>query len=848
MASWHSASDASPLRENIVGQHIRGGLLSAVVMAVVAGRVRSDERPASGVEAVRPAHERFAPAEVQEVPDFRRHVVPLLGRLGCNGRACHGSLQGKGGFRLSLFGYDHKADHEALLGSRGRRATVKSPADSLILHKPTHGDEHGGGERMKANSWQYHLIRRWIESGAKGVGQDDIQLSSLEIAPSEVVFSKDDARAKLRVRARWSDGSSEDVTPLCRYQTHDESVAKVDDDGVVTNTGRGDTHAVIFYDTAVAVVPVLRPVSEKGGSSYPAVPAPTTIDELIVARLRKLGIVPSEICSDSEFLRRVSLDMTGTLPKPQEVEAFLADGSSDKRAKKVDELLTRPTYVARWTTKLCDITGNSPRHFDGTGPMDEYARQWYEWTARRVRENVPYDQLVAGIVLGRSRQPAQSYPDFIEEQSAYYREQAPIDFTARDTMPYYWARHTVRLPEERALSVSYAFLGVRLDCAQCHKHPFDRWTQEDFKGFTAFFDRIGFGVAPDARKTYQDMIAKLGDKGNQNQRERARLLRAKRGEVVPWNEVFLAPAGTRVEKGKVIQAKDHVAPRLLGGAAVSLNPSDDPRQALMDWMRRKDNPYFARVFVNRVWTEYFGVGIINPPDDLNLANPPSNGPLLDYLTSGFIQHDFDMKWLHREIATSQAYQRAIQTNPTNRLDERNFSRGSARRLPAEILFDAIAQATAGSAELARATTDVQERAIGPQGGALVGRRGHGDYASKVFGRSPRDTNCDCSASNEPNLLQAIYLQNDKEVLDAIDRKGGWLAEVRARSLKATGGQAAIDSRVLVREAFLRTLSRPPSASDLERTAQHFAQVGDPVEAVRDLLWSLLNMREFITNH
>jgi hypothetical protein len=830
-----------------MSQAFRVLVLAVLPMAAATGVARSDEAPAADA-VVRPASARYAAPDVNEVPDFQRHVVPLMSRLGCSGRACHGSFQGQGGFRLSLFGYDFKADHEALVGGKRVRANVKSPADSLILYKPTTEDDHGGGERMKTGTWPYHLLRRWIEAGARGAGEGSAHLTKLEVTPPEIVFSSDRQRTAVRVLAHWSDGAREDVTPLCRYQINDEAIAQVDDDGVVTSKGRGDTHVVAFYDTGVAVAPVLRPVSDKVGSSYPDVPTPTKIDALIVARLRKLGIVPSEICSDSEFLRRVSLDVTGTLPTPREIEVFLADASPDKRARKIDELLARPTYVARWTTKLCELTGNSPRHFDGTGPMEEYARQWYEWIARRVRANVPYDELVAGIVLGRSRQPGQSYQDFIAEQSAYYRAKEPADFAARATMPYYWARHTLRMPEERALNFSYAFLGVRLDCAQCHKHPFDKWTQDDFKGFTAFFDTVGFGVAPDAKKTHQAMITKLGDKGNQNQRERARLMRATKGEVVPWNEVFLAPLGTRVEKGKVVKAPVRVAPRLLGGAAIDVAKMDDPRQPLMDWMRRKDNPYFARVFVNRVWTEYFGVGIVNPPDDLNLANPPSNAALLDHLAGGFIEHGFDMKWLHKEIATSQAYQRSIKTNDTNRLDERNFSRGLARRLPAEMLFDAIAQATAGSAELARAATDVEERAIGPKGGALVGRRSHADYASKVFGRSPRDTNCDCSASIEPNLLQAIYMQNDKEMLSAIDRKGGWLHEVSVRLGKKPNAQPMIDANALVGEAFLRTLGRRPTAEEARRSAAHLTQAGDNVEGLHDLLWALLNTREFITNH
>jgi hypothetical protein len=822
-------------------------LLGTVTSARI---VQSEDqpRPALAAEAIGPTRERYSAPDVQEVPDFRRHVLPLLGRLGCNGRACHGSFQGQGGFRLSLFGYDFEADHQALVGSEEPRANVKSPAESLMLYKPTHEDEHGGGERMKAGSWQYHLLRRWIESGARGVKEGDPKFVKLDVTPSEIVFADDGERAALRITAWWSDGSVEDVTPLCRYQTNDESIADVDADGVVTSLDRGDTHIVAFYDSGVAVTQVLRPVSEKVGPDYPDVPTPTKIDALIVAKLRKLGIVPSEVCSDAEFLRRVSLDMTGTLPTPVEVETFVADTSPAKRAEKIDELLDRPTYAARWATKLCEITGNSPRHFDGTGPADEYSRQWYEWIARRIQENVPYDELVEGIVLGRSRQPDQSYQQFIEEQSAYYRKDDPTDFTARETMPYYWAKHTSRMPEERALNFSYAFLGVRIECAQCHKHPFDQWTQDDFQRFTALFDTVGFGIAPDGRKIYQEMIAKLGDRGNQNQRERARLLRAQQGEVVPWNEVFLAPTGTRVEKGKVVKAPVRVTPRVLGGEEVDLDSVDDPRQPLMDWMRRKDNPYFAAVFINRVWAEYFGVGIINPPDDMNLANPPGNAALLNYLVEAFVEHGFEMKWLHREIAASQAYQRSFRANETNRLDERNFSHALVRRLPAEVLFDAIAQATAGSAELARATTDVEERAIGPKGGAMVGRRGYGDYASTVFGRSPRDTNCDCSASIEPNLLQAIYMQNDQEVLAAIDRKGGWLDESRARLSKAPRGEVAVDTSALIIEAFLRTVGRPPTAAEAERSASHLDQVGDPVEGLHDLLWALLNTREFITNH
>ena len=796
-------------------------------------------------ESVAPADQRFVGKEVAETPHFQRHVVPLLGRLGCNGRSCHGSFQGQGGFRLSLFGYDYVADHLALVGGAEPRADVQHPRDSLMLYKPTHADEHGGGERIKVDSWQYNLIRRWIESGAKGVAEKSPKLVNLEVKPFEVVFSHDAEHVPLRIFASWSDGVTEDVTPLCRYQTNDESIADVDADGVVTSKGRGDTHVIIFYDSAVAVAQVLRPVSDRTGPDYPQVPAPTKIDELIAAKLQKLGIVPAELCSDAEFLRRVSLDMTGTLPTPTEIEHFLADDSADKRAKKIDELLLRPTYVARWTTKLCDITGNSPRHFQDQAPPEEYSRNWYQWIARRVRENVPYDQLVAGIVLGLSRQPNETYRDYIEQETSYYRQENRIDFSDRETMPYYWAKHNTRMPEERALNFSYAFLGVRIECAQCHKHPFDRWTQSDFKAFTALFDRIGFGVSPPDRKEYNAMLDRLADPGNQAQRVRARLTRAQKGEVVPWQEVFLSPAGTRVEKGKVVKVSEQIKPRPLGADEVH-DEQDDPRRSLMEWMRRPDNPYFARVFINRVWAEYFGVGIIQPADDMNLANPPSNAALLDYLADEFVRHGFDMKWLHREIANSHAYQRSLKSNETNQFDERNFSRAVARRLPAEVLFDAIQQATSTTAELSQANTEVNERAIGPKGGALVGRYKDGNYASTVFGRSPRDVNCDCGTSNEPNLLQAIYMQNDKEILSAIERKGGWLHELTGRLGKKSAGNG--EWNAIVREAFLRTVSRAPTTQELERIAKHFEQVGNPVDGMNEFLWVLLNTREFITNH
>jgi Protein of unknown function (DUF1549) len=439
-----------------------------------------------------PASQRFASDETDaEAPDFQRHVLPLMSRLGCNGRACHGSFQGRGGFRLSLFGYDFKADHEALLAKDSHRVDAETPELSKLLQKPTLAISHKGGKVVEEDSWAYRLLLRWVEAGAKGVDEGGAtHFDRLEVSPGEVVFGSDGQSVPLKVVARWADGTAEDVTCLCRFRTNDESIAQVGPAGVVTSQGKGDTHVVAFYDNGVSVIQVLRPVSDRAGPKYPDVPTPTKVDTLVVAKLRKLGIVPSDLCDDAEFLRRVRIDLTGTLPTPAEVEAFLADPRPGpvKRAAKVDALLDAPEYAAWWATRLCDLTGASPQMFAGQLNNAEIVRHWYEWIARRLRENMPYDKIVEGIVLATSRLPGQSFDEFVKQETSYYRSSAPADFSCQPTMPYFWARRrNFNTPDEKALGFSYAFLGVRLECAQCHKHPFDQWTQDDFKKFTAFF-------------------------------------------------------------------------------------------------------------------------------------------------------------------------------------------------------------------------------------------------------------------------------------------------------------------------------------------------------------------------
>ena len=352
----------------------------------------------SGEKTLDSIDRRFA-GETEEQPNFQRHVMPLLGKLGCNGRACHGSFQGRGGFRLSLFGYDFKADHESLLD----RLDTDDPNDSLMIHKPLMIEQHEGGRRFKENSWQHKMLVKWIRDGAKPAAKKPAELLEVQVTPNEVLFRNDADTAQLKVVAIWADGTREDVTPLCRFKTNDEQVADVTKNGLVKAGTPGDSHIVVSYDRAVVPVPIIRPVSDHFGDDYPIAASRTQVDRLVVNKLSKLGIIPSEVCTDSEFLRRVSLDLTGTLPTAKEVEAFLEDQSSEKRTNKVNELLERPGYTAWWTTKLCDFTGNSAQQLNNVTPVrNQAATDWYNWIYHRVENNTQYDELVQVLVVANS--------------------------------------------------------------------------------------------------------------------------------------------------------------------------------------------------------------------------------------------------------------------------------------------------------------------------------------------------------------------------------------------------------------------------------------------------------------
>jgi hypothetical protein len=911
----------------------------------------SDQRVVAEDQVLAPIHDRFQTATTEEVPSFQKHLVPLFGRLGCNGRACHGSFQGQGGFRLSLFGYDFKSDLDALVASEKPRVNTEDPAQSLIITKPTDADFHEGGQRFALGSWEHHVILRWIEGGAKHDPADIKKLERLEIEPAEIRFSgTGPGRTQLRVVAVWADGVREDVTRLCRFKSNDELIAKVDADGLVVGEAKGDTHVIVAYDKAVVAVPAIRPMTELADSAYPDVPTPTPVDKLVVEKLRKLGIVPSDVASDAEFLRRVRLDMTGTLPSAEEVTKFLSDTDPDKRAKKVDELLETPAYAAWWTTQLCDFTGNNDQQLNNVSPLRNSAsREWYDWIYKRVAENVTYDKIVEGILGGNNLQPGQSYREFCEEMSNLHRD--PNRSSAElEYMNYYWARSDFRSIEARAIGFAYSFLGQRIQCAQCHKHPFDEWSKDDFHQFKNFFARIVPGRAAAVPREYRDEYNKLvkelgldGKRGNDLRRDLPGLL--EKGKTIPFPVTTLSPNLQRTPNPDE-EYPHFTYGKLLGGDVVDVVKSEDPRKELMAWLRQSNNRFFAPAFVNRVWTAYFGVGIINPPDDISLGNPPSNRPLLDYLSQGFIESGFDMKWLHRTIANSRTYQLAWQPNETNALDERNFSHAIPRRMPAEVAYDAIQFATSSSTRVSQLLTSNQGRAIAIPGSGNRNNNNDQAFALTVFGRSTRESNCDCDRSSEPTLLQTVFLQNDNAMLQLLNgNRGSWLDEVsdelgrkteavaaerpngprRGPALKAqieflqarieklkennnpralaaakerlaalkkqyramngdtdaeesddaTAGaekpekkkaeandnpaeKPAAEAQPVVRDtkqydsyitqAYLRTVSRYPSDEELQRTREHLASADNPVDGLRDVLWALLNTKEFIVNH
>jgi hypothetical protein len=789
--------------------------------------VRIDLAVVLGCLAAGPASAQVAlpGGRTLEQVDFERHVMGVLSRSGCNAASCHGSFKGKGGFRLSLFAAEPDSDFRAIARDQmGRRIDVKEPEDSLLLQKPTAQEPHGGGFRFSDDSWQYRLLREWISQGAsckKGSGQ----VVQLLLGPAEVAFKRAQEEQQISVRARYVDGSEEDVTPFCTFRTNDDSVAVVSRRGVARGIGAGSTAIVVSYRDNVRAAPVLVPIELSPGSSYPPVPERNYVDREVFARLRRLNIIPSELSPDEEFLRRVTIDTIGRLPSPDEARAFLADESPDKRAIKIDQLLAHPLHAALWATKFCDITGNDTMSIDRPLALQVRASQaWHDWFRKRVLENVPYDEIVRGVLCATSREgrDPKAWMDEVRKIDDQFFWGLDSDYAERGTLDLFWRRTQPVTPEQWGERTAAAFLGVRLECAQCHKHPFDRWSQADYRAYANIFGAVAVGQSPEA--------AQLIAAENTERRKKVDVNESFLGV----REVYLAAEARRLEHpatGEPLPAK------ALGGPEFPFETGKDLRDALFHWLRRPDNPFFARAFLNRIWGHYFGVGLVQPVDDFSLANPPSNERLLDALANDFVDSRFDVRHMERVILNSRTYQLSSRPNETNRKDKTNFARSQLRPMMAEVVVDVLNSAL-GTRE--RWALDVRPRSHAVELGAseLLQHR-ETMYALRRFGRPPRTSACDCQRVTAPSVAQRLFLMTDPSLLRKIEEPTGRLQKL----LESEG----TDDKLLD-ELFLATLSRRPSDEERRAFHDHRQKAPDRRAAFTGVIWALVNTREFLLNH
>lgn len=777
-----------------------------------------------------------------DAPLFGRDVVPVFYKLGCSAGACHGSFAGKGGFRLSLFASDPAADYREVRGVFGRRVNPQVPEDSLLLLKPSAQLAHGGGLRLKPGSDEYRLLRDWIAAGAKFDPAAEGRVVAVRVEPPTCTNTVDGPPAALRVLARLDSGRELDVTRLARFEAFDATIAEVDDAGRVSARRPGDTHILAHYAGQVGYTIALVPRPLPPGVTFPEEQLTDPVDRLIVDKLRRLNVVPSPLCDDATFVRRAWLDVTGQLPAPDDVRKFLAYTAPDKRATLIDELLRHPLHAAVWATELCDITGADNRVL-----YDRAVCNTHDWYRHKFAANWPWDRIVRGVLTataadGREPEELRQIVEAARKKAADKKaaekkaadknagDKKPAepkstavpwqsDYALRNTLDVFFDNNKFRVqagphkgkidPQPIALHVATAFLGVRLECAECHKHPHDRWTQDDFRGFALAFAYVNRGIDPELRK-----------------------------QKVNFNGIHVTgeplPHFMEMMEGKPAAA------RVLGGAALELKPGDDPRAAVWAWMTGPDNPYFARAIVNRVWAHYFGRGLIDPVDSLAAGNPPSHPAVLDELVRDFVAHKYDLRHLHRRILNTAAYQRSYTTNATNARDERNYSHRVLRRLSAEQVLDAVAQVTGTPVQLAPVYSGDPDRPFTRSVEYPLSRPGGPDsYVLKIFDKPQRTQSCDCERGETPNLSQSLYFYNDQALVEKITHKDGRLTKYLAE---------IADDTQLLEELYLLTLSRTPSVAERERALKHVKTAKSRAEGYEDVLWALLNRQEFQVNH
>ncbi len=857
-----------------------------------------------------------------ENPQFSRHVIAVFSRLGCNAGSCHGAVQGRNGFRLSLFGARPELDYAQLVRDQaGRRINQLDPENSLILLKATERVGHGGGKVTSRTSAEYAVLRRWIEQGAALDDAERSRVAKLEITPREQVL-KTGAVYRLRVTAQFVDGSQEDVTNLCAFQSLDNQTATVDRTGQVKAVGVGDVAILArFRDEPILAMAL---INRESTEPFPDTQPLNFVDEQILAKLRRLNIPPSNVTDDATFLRRVRLDVTGQLPTPDEIRLFLSDAAPDKRIRKIDQLLNEPGYSALWTLKFCDLLGASDFGVYADGLAEHFeAPRFQAWVRARLEENLPYDEFASRILLATSRE-GRSREDWAQEvtalQDGYKTPRTDLELYAkRKTLDIYWQRRdAIGVPG--AMQVAHAFLGLRLQCAQCHRHPHDIWQQDDVLSFANFFIRVrrvgfegdnekkypddaklfkqfeaeGKRLAEEAKKMKEGPVKQLGEKAKQATEERNRIkneiakveqsgktdgLDAKRTELAALEKTLsehLAAqqqandlerrgrllgdeVAKRVLHSGIFHLTDEAAQktlavvesplgsqssrdfRLLGEREpVTLGPDEDPRERFVAWLRRPDNPYFAKAIVNRVWSHYFDRGLIDPPDDLSPLNPCSHPVLLEELTRQFVAHKYDLKWLHRTILQSRTYQQSSQTNTANATDRTNYSHFALRRLPAEVLLDAINQSTGSRDDFDMKYYHWPEN-LSTVEIPYTTRNDFVTFVLEQFGRSERNSSvqCDCQRQSEASMLQVLGLANHPRIWQKVNDPRGRIAQI----IKQTS-----DPSQRIAELYLGAVGRLPDDAELQTCLGHIASAESPEKGLQTVLWCLLNTREFLLQH
>ena len=714
-----------------------------------------------------------------EPVSFRNEAIAALTKPGCNSGGCHGSPSGKGGFSLSMMGYDPVSDRRVLTrAGGGRRTNPIEPESSLLLRKGAARIAHGGGLRVRESDAAFAILRDWIGEGCRTDLDSGQALATVEVFPeSGRVLREPFGSQQLLVIAHYADGSTRDVTRLASYTSSEDSVATVNPEGLVEAKDRGEIAVSVRYLDAV-VARTFTFVKDVPGFAWTDPPSNNRVDDLVHAQLRLLGYLPSATCADAEFVRRVHIDVLGLLPTVEETRAFLADASPAKRSRLIDKLLERPEYAAYWGQRQADLLRVTRQSLTTEG-----ARRYYDWIVDSVRSNQPFDRFVGELLTSEG--------DTYEHPSAnYYR-------AAADTTSV--TESTVQL-----------FMGVRIGCAKCHNHPFDRWTQDNYYGIAAVFDRVR-----------RDIVAAPLKEGEV---PKAR----KKGERAPERPMMIKVAA----EGATIQPRTlkEMKPWLPMVGDATIEPGGDARKPFAEWLTGADNPFLARVAANRIWAHVMGRGIVDPVDDFQAGNPPSNAALLDFLADDFARNGFDRKRTLRLILNSRTYQRSVARNPSNDGDSKHFASAQVRLIAAEPLFDAIGR-----------VTEVAERFGGVPAGTLATQMPTPPRMEflQAFGQPKRETACQCERGSEPSLAQALQLLNGPAVQRRLDDSNN-----RLRRLIREG---KADPEI-VEDCYLAALSRVPTPDESAKALAYLADHPDRGQGLEDVLWALLNSKEFIFQH